>query len=212
MTVALGGDDAPQLRDGSPAIPLGSRQPARGDTVFVDTSVIIGGDDSRLPLLLLAFAEQLDICWSPYVAAEVARVATREQALETLQRGGGLSEIRRDLETRRDAIDRVIADHERYWRAPAPDAIRAAIREHSPLPVVDSKDHPILAAALAVEASFLLTTNSTDFPHGASHAGVTYWHPDTFLTAFFMSHPLAYEFVREEYEAFAADMGAQLRP
>ena len=90
MSVALVEDDdssypPPKLRDGSPQIPTGVRQPAKGDTVFVDTSAMFV-DDSRLPLLLLSFGGYLDVCWSPYVDGEVARVATREQAVATLTR------------------------------------------------------------------------------------------------------------------------------
>lgn len=216
MSVSLGGDDdfpAPQLREGSPAIPSGIRQPTRGDTVFVDTSAIIGSDDSRLPLLLLSFGRQLDVCWSPYVAAEVARVATREQAFATVSRGAETrTQLSTELEVRRHEIDRVIADHERRWRSPEPDALRYVIAAHGSFPISDASDHPVLAAALAVDAPFLVTANSRDFPHGKSYAGVTFWYPDTFLTAYFLSHPDAYIFVRQEYEAFSGQMGAQLRP
>lgn len=216
MSVAQAEDDdssypPPQLRDGFPQIPTGVRQPASGDTVFVDTSAMFI-DDSRLPLLLLSFGGYLDVCWSPYVAGEVARVATREQAVATLTRGPQNlpRQLTDDLESRRHEIDRVIAEHERRWRSPDPAGLRTVFIENPNLPVQDPNDHPILAAAMAVGAPFLLTGNSRHFPYGHSYEGVTFWNPDTFLTAFFLTHPEAYVFVRQEYEVFAAQMGAQL--
>lgn len=203
----------PKLRDGSPQIPTGIRQPARGDTVFIDTSTMFT-DDSRLPLLLLSFGEYLDVCWSPYVAGELARVATREQALATL--AGSPQDLRReltaDLKARRGEIDRVVSDHEQRWRSPDAATLRAVMSGSLNFPVRDVDDHPILAGAIAVGAAFLLTYNGRHFPYGQSYEGVTCWHPDTFLTALFLTHPEAYAFVRQEYEMFSAQMGAQLRP
>ena len=217
MSVAQAEDDdpdypPPQLRDGSPQIPTGLRQPASGDTVFIDTSAMFV-DDSRLPLLLLSFGGYLDVCWSPYVAGEVARVATREQAIATLKRGpqNVLRQLSEDLESRRHEIDRVITEHEQRWRSPDPPGLRTVLLENRSLPVQDPDDHPILAAAIAVGAPFLLTGNSRHFPYGRSYEGVTFWNPDTFLTAFFLAHPEAYLFVRQEYEIFVAQMGAQLQ-
>ena len=218
MSVALVEDDdssypPPKLRDGSPQIPTGVRQPAKGDIVFVDTSAMFV-DDSRLPLLLLSFGGYLDVCWSPYVDGEVARVATREQAVATLTRAPQNlpRQLTADLESRRHEIDRVIAEHEQRWRSPDPASLRSVLVETPNLPVADPNDHPILAAAVAVGAPFLLSGNSRHFPYGQSYEGVTFWNPDTFLTAFFLIHPEAYVFVRQEYDLFAAQMGAQLRP
>ena len=203
----------PKLRDGSPPIPPGVRQPSRGDTVFIDTSTMFV-DDSRLPLLLLSSSGYLDVCWSPYVACELARVATREQSLATL--AGRPQELRRqltvDLEARRGEIDRVVSEHEQRWRSPDPASLTDAMSNSPSFPIRDTNDHPILAGAMAVGASFLLTGNGRDFPYGRSYEGVAFWHPDTSLTALFLTHPDVYAFVREEYEVFSAQMGAQLRP
>lgn len=218
MSVAVGGEDdaaypPPELAEGSPPIPQDARLPNRGDRVFVDTSTILT-EDWRRPLLLLAGTNLLEVCWSPYVAAEVARVATREQALETLSRRGtnvGLH-LKADLETRRHEIDRVIADHERRWRSPDAAQLAAVYQAHRALPIDDPADEPVLAAAIAVNAAYLLTANTKHFAHGSSYAGVTFWHPDAFLTAYFRSDPDAYEFVRDEYAQFASMWGAKLRP
>src|SRR6266511_4609834 len=129
-------------------------QPASGDTVFIDTSAMFV-DDSRRPLLLLSFGGYLDVCWSPYVAGEVARVATREQAVTTSTRAPQNlpRQLTADLESRRHEIDRVIADHEQRWRSPDPAGLRSVLVENPNLPVADPNDHPILAAAMAVWCS-----------------------------------------------------------
>ena len=120
----------PKLRDGSPPVPKDIRQPTRGDRVFIDTSTMFV-DDSRLPLLLLSFGGYLDVCWSPYVAGEVARVATRAQALATLATNpqDARHQLVKDLETRRDEIDRVISDHEQRWRSPDPAVLSSTMSD-----------------------------------------------------------------------------------
>lgn len=68
------------------------------------------------------------------------------------------------------------------------------------------------AAALAVGASFLLSLNQSDFPHGATHRSVVFWHPDTFLTAYFQSDQDAYVYVRDELTLLSDVLGARLLP
>ena len=203
--------EPPRLAPGSPAIPDGVPRPLRHNRVFVDTGTIYG-TDCRLPLLLLAGIGFLHVGWSPYVASEVARVSTREQALESSKRGADLATLRGDLETRRHEIDRVIEDHEQWWSSPSPDELRVVYEGLAPNAVSDRKDMPVLAAALASGSTFLLSTNTRDFPHGRSHAQLVFWHPDTFLTAYFETDLDAYIFVAQELETYAASMGAQLRP
>src|SRR6266542_2926145 len=213
MSVALddrwGGYSPPRLTNGSPPVPTGRPLPSRGDGVFVDSNVVYG-TDCRLPLLLLAGADLLRVTWSPYVAAEIARVATREQALSVV--GGDMRALGDELERRRHEIDRVIGDHEQYWHSPGPADLAATYATLPASVIPDPNDIPILAGALAAHASFLLTTNKSDFPHGNAYRSVVFWHPDTVLTAYFENHPEAYVFVRDEMPAALAEFGAQLRP
>jgi len=199
----------PRLSAGSPAVPTGRARPLRSDRVFVDSNVIYG-TDCRLPLLLLAAADLLHVHWSPYVAAEIARVATREQALTVVS--ANPAALTDELERRRREIDRVIGDHERHWHSPAPAELRAAYATLPPDAVPDPDDLPILSGAIATRSSFLVTTNTRDFPHGRVYQTVVFWHPDTFLTAYFEDDPEAYVLVRDEMPRALAAFGAQLRP
>lgn len=204
-----GGFGPPRRDRGSPGTPGGRPRPRRDDRLFVDTNVIYG-TDCRLPLLLLGAVGLLAVHWSPYVAAEVARVATREQALATAR--SDADTIGPELQRRRHEIDRVIRDHEIYWASPLPAALRDAYELIPPGTVDDEKDVPILAAAMATQSTFLLSTNERDFPNGGAYQHVAFWHPDTFLTAYFEDHPDAYVFVREEMQEAIKKFGAQLRP
>src|SRR5258706_6596210 len=204
-----GGYGPQRLSAGSPPIPDSRQRPRRNDGVFIDSNVVYG-TDCRLPLLLLAGADLLQVYWSPYVAAEVARVSTREQAFAVAS--NDVRVLKDELERRRREIDRVIADHERHWLSPSPVALRAIYSTLPPNAVPDPNDVPILAGALATRASFLLTTNNKDFPHGRAYQNVAFWHPDTFLTAYFEQDPEAYVFVRDEMPTALRDSGADLRP
>lgn len=213
MAVSLddrwGGYDRPKLASGSPPIPPDRPRPRRNDGVFIDSNVVYG-TDCRLPLLLLAGAALLQVHWSPYVAAEVARVSTREQALAAASTD--IRTLGEELERRRHEIDRVISDHERYWHSPSPTDFRAAYATLPPNTAPDLNDIPVLAGALATRASFVLTTNQKDMPHGRVYENVVFWYPDTFLTAYFEEDPEAYVFVRDEMPMALRDFGAELRP
>lgn len=205
--------EPPRLAPDSPPAPAGRPRPLRGDRLFVDTGVIYG-TDCRLPLLLLAGTGLLEVRWSPYVAAEVARVATREQAFETVRHDPPdlPRKLAADLERRRHEIDRVVSDHERLWGSPPHDVLREVSSALPPNVISDAKDIPILAGALACGATFLLSTNERHFPHGGSYESVVFWHPDTFLTTYFETDLEAYAFVAQELDAFAREAGAELRP
>ena len=204
-----GGHSPPRLGSGSPEVPPHRPRPRRNDVLFVDSNVIYGSD-CRLPLLLLAGAGLLEVNWSPFVAAEVARVATREQAIATAAHES--TALRDELERRRHEIDRVIADHERYWHSPSPTDLRATYATLPPNVVRDPKDVPVLAGALATRSSFLLTANTKDFPHAQSYQYVVFWHPDTFLTAYFEDDSESYVFVCEEMPLALEKLGAELQP
>ena len=141
-------------------------------------------------------------------------MATREQALDTVRRNPPdlPGELGADLERRRHEIDRVISDHEQRWGSPPHDVLQTVSRNLPSNAVRDPKDIPILAAALACGATFLLSTNERDFAHGGSYEEVVFWHPDTFLTTYFETDLEAYVFVTQELDDFAREAGALLRP
>ncbi|HEY9288100.1 MAG TPA: hypothetical protein VIT43_08780 [Candidatus Dormibacteraeota bacterium] len=98
--------------------------------------------------------------------------------------------VKDSMETVRERIDAAVSALEQSWSCPVPDALRAALELPSPLD--DEKDWPVLAAARAVGVQYLLSLDQRSFPHGANWRGMVFWHPDTFLTAFFLADPDAY--------------------
>ena len=63
-------------------------------------------------------------------------------------------------------------------------------------PLQDEKDWPVLAGAVATGCQYLLSLDQKSFPHGQGWRNVVFWHPDTFLTAFFQADAEAYVDVR----------------
>ncbi len=155
--------------------------------VFVDTTCLF--DRSiRLPLIVCAQLEALTVAWSPYVAAELGRVATRNyvrSALAAPPQGPLPDTIEHAMESVRTTIDAVVAQLEQVWSSPAPGVLRrlpggATWRSA----IQDREDLPILCGALATSAKYLLS-HDRHFSHGQAVNGVEFWHPDTFLTALF---------------------------
>jgi hypothetical protein len=186
--------DGPGLPD-----PQITAWPQRESVVFIDTSTLVRS--FRFPLQVLADRGRLHIFWSAYVAAEVARVATREQVFESLkQQRASRAELTYDLEARRHVIDEAIEGLERSWDSPAAPAMaRLYVRGTVPR-LADRKDQAVLTAALAVGAQFLLSADRPSFDHLKRYGPLTCWHPDTFLTAYFQSDRAAYVTVCQELE------------
>lgn len=166
-------------------------------------------DSYHMPLLACAQHGYLNVCWSPYVAGEVARVSTREYVRAQLRqtKGGAIDEIATAIidamERVRETIDAVIEALEQYWYSPNPGARQEATDVALQAPVRDAQDVPILAGALAIRAEYLLTTDAAAFPHGLGWQNLKFWHPDTFLTAFFQRNPDAYVDVRLDLDDIA---------
>jgi len=175
--------------------------------VFVDTSTVLF-DSYRLPLLSCAQLGHLNVVWSPYVAAEVARVSTREYVRRVLRTVAAeptsrdqIVELVNDAMNRvRQSIDSAIDALEQYWYSPDPNVRRQVETLAAGSPLEDEKDVPILAGALASGCRYLLTTDTKAFPHGVEWQNIRFWHPDTFLTAFFMNFPDGYVDVRLDLE------------
>jgi hypothetical protein len=169
--------------------------------VFADTNTVLY-DSYRLPLLICAQHGYLKVCWSPYVASEVARVSTREYVRNELrqQQGEGNEAIAKaiidSIDRVRGSIDGVVDTLEQYWYSPDPNARQYSADVALEAPVRDAQDRPILAGALATGAEYLLTADTATFPHGVEWQGLKFWHPDTFLTAFFQTNPDSYIDVR----------------
>ena len=185
--------DGPDVPD-----PLIATWPQRADVVFVDTSTVLSAH--RFPLLILARWRRLHIFWSPYVVAEVARVATREQAIQSVKRGSTRTELAADLEARRHVIDEAIEHHEAAWDSPAATAMARQYVSGRVPRLADRKDQAVLTAGLAVDAHYLLSTDRPSFGHLKRFESLVCWHPDTFLTAFFRRDREAYVAVCQEME------------
>ncbi len=99
------------------------------------------------------------------------------------------------IDTVREGIDSAIGELEKNWISPTPDALTTSSAQIGDS-LRDKKDLPILAAAKATSCEYLLSSDEASFPHGESWGNVWYWHPDTFLTAFFEGCPEAYIDVR----------------
>jgi len=198
----------PRLAAGSPAAPPGQDRPRLGDSVFVDTSAAFERN-YRLPLIVCARLEFLSVCWSPYVAGEIARVATREAALTTLRHlTAGQNEAARvseALQEVRRTVDGVLALLERSWSCPQPDRLRQSSSALAGTALADANDRPVLAAAIATETTFLLSRDRESFPHGGNSGEIAFWHPDTFLTALFEDNPNEYQDVLEELHLLPAE-------
>lgn len=197
----------PALFKGSPAIPGGVALPSVGERLFIDTNVLFG-ERYRLPLGICAVHGLLKIAWSPYVASEVARVATRNYAEAKLAQTTTKASVMEAIAEAREEIDRVIERHERLWSSPDPVDLENARAVAAGAPMKDEKDRPVLAGALATGSSVLLSLDG-GFHHGDSYQGVVFWHPDTYLFALFTTEPDLYQVVREE---MPRQVRARLRP
>lgn len=196
--------EPPKLAPGSPQVPGGVPPPLPGDRVFVDTNVMFH-ESYRLPLAICAVQQFLYVSWSPYVAAEVARVATRNYAEKQLALDPSRADVIQAIASVRDEIDHV---NERQWHSPDPEALTQVRPRADRAPLKDVKDRPVLAGALATGSTFLLSLDS-GFAHGEQFEDVVFWHPDTFLYAFFITNADHYAVVREE---MPSQLRAALRP
>ena len=156
--------------------------------VVGDTNVLLT-PEYRRPLLASAIAGDLAVFWSPAIEREYAKVISRETTLATIRRmppdqprAAVVLTLRRMFDTTAATLDAQLAYLERHLRSAVdPDLLDPM----SLLAVSDAADRPVLAAALAAQAPYLLSLDARHFPHGAVFTGVRCWHPDTFLTAFF---------------------------
>lgn len=98
------------------------------------------------------------------------------------------------MDTIRERIDFAISALERSWYCPSADVLQDVMNQASPLQ--DEKDWPVLAGAVAAGCQYLLSLDQKSFPHGQGWRNVVFWHPDTFLTAFFQADAEAYVDVR----------------
>lgn len=198
----------PRLEPGTPEPPEGSPWPEVGARVFVDTNCAHRRDFYRV-LLICAQQGFLDVCWSPWVAAELARIACRRR-IEKQPPSAGRWELRDALEEARREVNLAVGEMERWWRVPGASEIRACAEQ--PDQPDDPDDRPVLAAARAAAVGYLLSEDSRSFGHGRSYAcgghpsgQLECWHPDTFLTTLFTSHHFVYQVVWEEYQVIWGD-------
>ncbi len=125
-------------------------------SAVLDTDVLLG--PLRNILIELAEREVYTLFLSRFSAWELGRVA---------QRMGFGEDKHKRLFGRLDAIAHLV-DH-RHYTGPYPDWLR------------DLDDRPLLAAALAAEADYLVTANTQDFPPGKRLGKLTIVTPQMFL-------------------------------
>lgn len=187
----------PVARPASPLPPPGRHDlSANGDApvrVAVDTNVVFHGEYCQ-PLAVSAELGDLEVYWSPMIQREIAKVTYREHVLAALRassrrRLDSAPALRQLFDAVAVALDGQMTDLERTFRFAPTDV---AVDEATLLAVADTADRPILRAALAAGASYLLSLDEHHFPHGTIVAGVRCWHPDTFLTLFYRQNPGAY--------------------
>ncbi len=151
----------------------------------LDTSVLIS--EWRHRLWTLARNGFFEAVWSTFIVAELVRVRMQ------------LS-IRRNTEASiyRAAINNLVHRlSDVLIVAPYRNILLSDV-----LPDVD--DEPILAAALAVRASFIVSLDAKHFPTGSNVLGVRFLHPEDFLAL------LADLYPNDDVPRLGADAGKQL--
>ncbi len=133
----------------------------------LDTDVLLG--PLRNILIELAEREVYTLFLSRFHAWELGRVA---------QRIGFGEDKHKQLFSRLDAIIAHLVDHRRYTGL-YPDWLQ------------DPDDHPLLAAALAAQADYLVTANTRDFPPDQRFGRLTVVMPQEFLDI--LIHPATEE-------------------
>lgn len=122
----------------------------------LDTDVLVG--PLRNILIELAERQVYTLFLSRFSAWELGRIA---------QRMGFGEDKHKRLFGRLDAVANLV-DHRRYIGS-YPDWLQ------------DPDDRPLLAAALAAEADYLVTANTRDFPPGKRFGHLTIVTPEEFL-------------------------------
>lgn len=115
--------------------------------------------------------------------------------------------MRLALAEARASITVAVGEMERWWTTPSAATIRAA-RDRFDEPD-DVDDRPVLAAARAAGAGYLLSQDARSFSHGRCYLSLVggpeqqlvCWDPDSFLTSFFQAEAYVYEVVSEECAA-----------
>jgi predicted nucleic acid-binding protein len=128
--------------------------------VVIDANVLYGIEATDL-LLTLAVRRAIRVHWSPEI----------------------LDEVRRNLAKRPDVTVAAISYRLDQMNRALPAALEAASDELAATMPVNDKDRHVLALAVHVEASILVTHNLRDFPESVlGPLGVEALDPDAFLT------------------------------
>jgi hypothetical protein len=97
----------------------------------------------------------------------LARVACGRR-MEQLPSGASREAVRAAFEQARDEINVAVGEMERWWSVPRSVEIRKATEE--PEQPDDADDWPILAAARAARAQYLLSEDARSFSHGRCYS------------------------------------------
>jgi hypothetical protein len=98
------------------------------------------------------------------------------------------------MEAVRGTLDANVEQLEKLWMTPRADMLAGLV--DFGWPTQDPRDAPVLRAAMAMGAEYLLSRDNAAFPHGHLVGRLEFWHPDTFLTALFQADPELYIDVR----------------
>jgi predicted nucleic acid-binding protein len=135
------------------------RPPVRA---VVDTSVLMS--EHRHAVYLLARLGYFEAIWSPFIVAEFTRIRVERAIHFGVERA-----------VYRERINRLITLLSDVFRC-----ADARKRAHSRL-LLDPDDEPVLAAALAARATYLISLNTRHFPEGDVLFGVRFITPDDFV-------------------------------
>lgn len=139
------------------------RPPGR-DTprAVVDTSVLMS--QHRHAIYLLARSGYVDAVWSPFIIAELTRIRVERAIHFGVERA-----------VYRECINRLIFLLSDTFRLANYSRHLADHMHHDP------DDEPILATALAANASYVISLNTRHFPPGGAILGVRFLTPDDFI-------------------------------
>lgn len=141
----------------------GAPPPPSMPRAVLDTSVLLS--EHRHWLWLFAKLGYYEAVWSTYILGEMVRVRVQQYITHGVPRAEYRRRINNLIHRLSDVM--LVAD---YRKAQTGDLLK------------DPDDEPILAAALAAHAGFVVSLNTRDFPPGGEVLTVRFLTPRAFLT------------------------------
>ena len=151
----------------------------------LDTSVLLSSE--RHWLWLFAHEQGYEAVWSTFIVGELVRIRVEQAIAHGTARSVYRERINNLIHRLSDVLS--LAD----YRSIELEGILS-----------DPDDEPILAAALASRAGFIVSHNVNDFPSSGQALGIRFVTPKEFLTVLEMRHP------DTDLSQHAEDAGKQL--